>query len=217
MACISSSVYCGAPAGGAHLDQVNAELHVLAHFLAGGPRSVGHAFGFVMEFAGQQVLVAMPAGDAQRGTGNQQTRTFQAAGIDAVADRHVAEVGRADVAHAGEARQERAPRIDHSQHGFLGNGYSQAAVAGELRIEGQVRVHVDKAGQARGAVQIHHGDARRHRRGGGRAYGGDDAGIVEHHQLVAKGAAGGHVQQAATTHRARRGVGQRGTDEHNER
>src|SRR6266850_6458402 len=52
---------------GADLDQVGAVLDDFADFRAGGPGTVGHAFGFVMVFIGKKVVVAMSTGNSQWG------------------------------------------------------------------------------------------------------------------------------------------------------
>ena len=94
----SSRVYWGArevafreyAALGEDLDDVGLELHHLAHFGAGFPRSlVGDSGISVMEFGGEQIIVAVAAGDAERGTGNDHAGAVDVAGLDAVAEEYI--------------------------------------------------------------------------------------------------------------------------------
>ena len=89
MACISSSVYCGGlrivafrehAAGGADLDQVGAVLDVLADLVLHRGDTVGYAIANLVVLRGQQVVIAVAAGDAHGRTADQHVRAGDLAG-----------------------------------------------------------------------------------------------------------------------------------------
>ena len=93
-------------AGGADLDDVSAVLDDLAHLVLHVFDAVSDADLGGMPLVGQQVVVAMSAGNAQRRTAGVDARTGHVARIDGVAQGDVSEFGGTDVADRGEARQQ---------------------------------------------------------------------------------------------------------------
>ena len=75
--------------------------------------------------------------------------------------RDVVEVGRADVAHGGEAGVERLLGIGDADRGPEAVGVFEALIAADLGQAGQVDVHVDQAGKQGLAGQVDMLDAGR--------------------------------------------------------
>src|SRR6266511_1634231 len=98
-------------AGRTDFDHVGAVLDHLARLSHHGRHPVGDAFVEVIEFRREQVVVAMPAGDAEGRSGGYDPRPRDVAGVDRVAQRDVGVAARADVAHSREAGFEREPRV----------------------------------------------------------------------------------------------------------
>ena len=61
-------------AGGADLDEVGAVLDVLAHLVLHGGDAVGHAVAHGVIADGQQILIAVAAGDADERAADQHVR-----------------------------------------------------------------------------------------------------------------------------------------------
>ena len=104
-------------AGGANLDQVGAVLDGLADLVLHAFDAVGHAVGGDVIFEGQQVVVAVPAGDAERRAAHQHARAGNIAGVDGIAQGDVAVALGTDVAHGGEAGLESETRIARANQG----------------------------------------------------------------------------------------------------
>ena len=69
-------------AGGADLDEVGAVLDVLAHLVLHGGDAVGHAVAHRVIADGQQVVVAVAAGDADERAADLHVRPGNLAGVD---------------------------------------------------------------------------------------------------------------------------------------
>jgi len=88
----------------------------------------------------------------------QDARTLGDARIDGVAQAHIDEVVRANIAHGGEPRLQSPSRVHGGVHGLLG-GKAHQAVVDEvvivlLELEREMRVRVDEAGENRRITQI---------------------------------------------------------------
>src|SRR5205807_4787626 len=68
-------------AGSTDLDEIRSIFHHLAYLGSRRPRPIGDTFVTMMELGRKQILIAMPASDAQRWTRNQHTRAFHIACI----------------------------------------------------------------------------------------------------------------------------------------
>src|SRR6266404_541547 len=148
-------------AGGADLDDVRAVLHGFPDFGASGPGAVGDAFGLVMIFGREQIVVAMAARDAKRRARSAHTRALDVAGVDGVAEGNVRVTARAHVSNRGKAGAERKPSVLYAGNGFARNRNAEARVAAGGGIAGEVRVHVDKSWQTCGVRKIHCHNAAR--------------------------------------------------------
>ena len=73
--------------------------------------AVGDAFAFFGVLLGQQVVIAVPAGDAERGTGNLQARAGNPPGIDRITQGDVGIAAGAQVAGRGEPGHQGFARI----------------------------------------------------------------------------------------------------------
>ncbi len=72
-------------AGGANFDHVRAVLDDLTDFVLHAFHAVGRAVALGVKFVGQQVLVAVSAGDAERRSARDDVRSRQHAFVDGVA------------------------------------------------------------------------------------------------------------------------------------
>ena len=150
----------------------------------------------------------MAAGDAERRTGDEHARTFDVAGVDAIAQGDVGVVAGADIADGGESGVHGEARVLGADDGFTWHRDAQARVATAHGIAGEVRVHVDQAGEAgrRGEID---GGASGGKRGTCWADCGDRAIGVEHDDLIFEEFAGAHVEELAAADGAGRGVSER--------
>jgi hypothetical protein len=119
--------------------------------------AVGHAIAHRMISDRQQIFIAMAAGDTQQRTAHEHVRAGHLAGVDGIAQVHVDKAARAHVAHAGDAGHERGARIHHAVDGVLGIGLNELAIRIEVRIVGEMCVHIDEAGQNRHETEIDDG------------------------------------------------------------
>ena len=99
------------PAARAHLDDVRAVLDDLAHLGPRLPRPVGDPGLLDVVLEPQEVVVAVAAGDPERGPGHDEPRPGDLAGVDRVAQRDVREAVGADVAHRREPGEKRPVRV----------------------------------------------------------------------------------------------------------
>src|SRR5580698_4846041 len=106
-------------AGCADLDNIGAVLHGFAHFRARGPGSVGDAFSAVMKLIGEEIVVAMSAGDSERRSGDQHARAFDQAFVDSVAHGDVGVAARADVSNRRETGVQRDASVLDAVYGFF--------------------------------------------------------------------------------------------------
>jgi hypothetical protein len=146
-------VYCEA-CGSSPFDSC-AVLDVLPNPVLHLGNAVGHAVAHLVIADGQQVAVAMAAGDAQRRPAHLHVRPGNLACVDGVAQVHIGKAACAQIAHRGNSGQQRGARVHHPIDRLFGVGRSQLAVGIEVCIHGQVRVHIDQAGQHCQAGQIH--------------------------------------------------------------
>ena len=119
-------------------------------------------------------------------------RPRDVARVDRVTQGYVAESARPDVAHGGETREQREPRILGADERLARHGNRQPVVA-EPGIHGQVRVRVNQAREYRRIRQL---DA--HRVGGNlrlrSAASADDLSVFDHERLVREQLAGLHIE-----------------------
>ena len=92
-------------AGAAELDDVGAIFDVAADCGPHADDAIGSAFGAVVEFRREQIIVAVTAGDSERRTRRENAGAGDLAVVDRIAHRDVAEADRADVANGGHSRQ----------------------------------------------------------------------------------------------------------------
>lgn len=144
-------------AGGAHLDEIGSILDDLAHLGAGGPGTIGDRFGFMFEFGGEQIVIAMPAGDAQGRAGDEHTWAGHIALGDRIAKGDICVAGSPQVAHGRESRLKRPPRVGGTVKRLARHGDAQGPIPRMLRIRRQMHVHINEPGQHRQAVEIQHG------------------------------------------------------------
>src|SRR5271163_1902201 len=100
----------------ANLDDIRTVLYDFANFRARSPRAVGNTLVFKMELVGQEVVVAVPAGDAERRSGDEHARAFDVAVVDAIAHGHVGKAAGAYVTNRGEAGTQSDTRVFHAGH-----------------------------------------------------------------------------------------------------
>ena len=141
-------------AGGADLDHVGSIFDDFPHFVLHGFHAVRYPFTKEMKRGWQQVLIAVPAGDAQRRAGGDHARPDHVAIIDGIAQRNVRIVFRAHIAHGGKTSFERSQRVSRAVQRFARRRNLQAFIRERTQFKGQMRVHVDQAGQQRGIRQI---------------------------------------------------------------
>ena len=160
-----------------------------------GGNAVGHAIAHRVILVRQQVIVAVPAGDAHGRAADQHPRPWHVSGVDGVAQRHIAESVGAHVAHRGEPGQQREPRVLGAGERFSRDGDSKFFEA-KLGIVGQVGVRVNQAGQHGRVRQI---DA--HRVGGNlrvrRGAGAHNSSVFDYQRLVGEQLPGFHIEQMA--------------------
>jgi hypothetical protein len=136
------------------LDHFGAILLVLAHLLAHRPRTICNAAGDGAVFIGQEVVVAVPARDADRLAGRDDARPGHFAGIDGVLEVHVGKARPAEIAHGGEAGAQRLLGIRDARDGRARGRDSKTAIAVQVRAAGEVNVAVGETGQQEGAVHL---------------------------------------------------------------
>ena len=91
----------------------------------------------------------MPAGNADGGPGHEHARADHFALIDGIAQGDVAIAFRADIAHRREAGKQCPARILDACDGHALVRQGERFIGAHFRVAGQVRVHVDEAGQDR--------------------------------------------------------------------
>ena len=171
-------------ARGHELDDGGAVLDLPAHRLAALVGAVadaaldalgGHAVGR------KRIGVRVTAARADGVEGKDHPRPGHGAALDGVVQAEVDELGGAQVADGGEARVERAPGVLGGVLRLLGGPAQEdvhlVAVPALPRLEGDVRVRVDEAGQKRGVAEVDDLRARRRRAAHLR-----DALVLHHHQ-----------------------------------
>ena len=136
-----------------------------------------------MIFEGQEVFIAVSAGDAEGWTADLHVRPRDVAGVDLVAQGDVGVTARAHVAHCGEAGFERDLRIFDTDDGFLGRGHRDFEEWIEIVGTSEVGVDIDQAWHQRVLAEIDLGVASLSRcRSGGRdgedGFALDDDGLV---------------------------------------
>src|SRR3546814_2408984 len=89
----------------------------------------------------------MPAGRADRPACGDDARSRNIAALDRLLEPDILEIGRADVAHRGEARVERRLRIGDADDGPEAVGVAKRLIAADLGERGQVDMHVDESGK----------------------------------------------------------------------
>src|SRR5439155_4015161 len=104
--------------GGADLDNVRTILDDLADLVLYVLNPVSHAFVGGVVFERKKIIVAMSAGDTERGTAYQHARSGHIAGVDGVAQSDVAVAPRPHVPNRGEASFQRDPGIVGSGQSF---------------------------------------------------------------------------------------------------
>ena len=134
-------------AGAAILDDVGPVLDVTPHYPAHFDRAVRHAFGFVLKFRGEHVVVAVPAGDSQCRTRRQNPRAGHIAVIDGISQRDVAVTLSAHVTDCRDSRQQCHSRVGGTFQREAGNRHTVAEVRRQGRIRSQMGVSVDQSGQ----------------------------------------------------------------------
>jgi hypothetical protein len=97
-------------------------------------------------FVGQQIVVAVAAGDAERWPAHEHSRSGDVAGVDGVAQGNVAISFGAHVSHGSETRLQGHPRVLGPDEGRARHGNSEFLVS-ELGLVGEVRVRINQAGQ----------------------------------------------------------------------
>ncbi len=160
------------PAGRADLDHVRAVLDDLADLVLHSLDAVRHAVSLEAKRRRQQVLVAVPARDAERRPRRDDAGADDVAVVDGVAQGDVRVVAGAQVAHGREPGLERPPGVPRAVQRLARRRDPQPRVPERAQVEGQVRVHVDQAGKQRGLRQVD----RRVARGGLDVAGGGDPG-----------------------------------------
>src|SRR5262249_23927684 len=138
----------------ADLDEVGAVLDHLADLRPRFPGAVGDTALTKMKLGREEVVVAVAARDAQRGSGNEEPRTRHLAGIDRVAQRDVGKLGGGDVAHGGKSSPQRSVRVGSAVESLARSGNTEPLVAQVLRNEGEMVVNVDQPGKEGRAAQI---------------------------------------------------------------
>ena len=63
-----------------------------------------------------------------------------------VAQIHIGKAAGAHIAHGGKAGHQRGAGVDHAVDGLLGIGLGQLTIGIEVRVHGEVGVHVDQPG-----------------------------------------------------------------------
>ena len=123
-----------------------------------------------------------PPGRAERERRDEHARTLDHALVDRVAQRDVDELRRADIAHRGEPRLERALRVDVRAHRRIDRAASKEIGVVVVALARQVRVHIDQPGEHRHVPEIDHGCSGRHRAAGCRRR--DPAAVDDDHRIV---------------------------------
>jgi hypothetical protein len=93
----------------------------------------------------------MAAVDAEHGPGNQHVRPFHVTIFDGIPQSDIRITVCADIAHGGEPRQQSRARVPDSGDGRTRNGDPQPFISGAARIDGEMNVSVNQAGQTRTA------------------------------------------------------------------
>jgi hypothetical protein len=91
------------PPGRHDLDDVSSVLHDFSDLRARHPRTIGNAALSPSKLRRQQIIVGVPARDAERGTGHQHARSLDLPGTDSIANRDISESTSVQVAHRREA------------------------------------------------------------------------------------------------------------------
>ena len=142
------------PRGRGHFDDVGAVLHLEAHLLADLLDAVGHTgVLFHPDIGGEPVQVPVAAGGADGHGGRLDPGAGDVAAIDRIAERHVHEVGRPDVADSGEARLQCTPGVDRCQDRGVDRTSAEAVLVA-APFPGDVGMAIDQAGQHGRAAQV---------------------------------------------------------------
>src|SRR3974390_3148865 len=222
MATNSAWVYCECwgssprertPGGARYLYDTGAVFDDFAHLVLHVLDTVGNSHGGSMPFIGQQVVIAVPTGDAQRGSAGVDARPRDVTCVDGIPQRDVGECGGADVSDGGEARQQGGASVPGSYERLARNGDRQPVIA-EFGVKRDVSVRVNETGQHGFCRQVYN-----LRAGCGcwciRPDAGDLA-ILYHNNLIDQRLAGANVEQFAradygTGWRSRRLLGKGGS------
>src|SRR5581483_4171150 len=133
--------------GGADLDHVGAVLDDFAHLVLHRLDAVGHALGLMVILEGQQVVVAVSAGDAHRRAAHQHTRAGQRAFVDYVTQGDVGIAAGANVADGGEPGLQRGAGVHGAVQRLARRRDAKLRVTEVVRVHGDVRVRVDQTRQ----------------------------------------------------------------------
>jgi hypothetical protein len=193
-------------AGAAELDDVDAVLHVAANCFAHTRDAIRDAIGGVVEFRREHVVVAVPAGDAERRSRDQHARAWNLAVVDSVAHRDVAVALGTDVTNRGDPGEQRAPGKGRALQRESRYRHAIAEERRQRRVGRDVRMSVDQPRQHRVRAQVDDFRPRRNRDGIRRAN-GLDAIAAHHDHLIGDDLAVLHVYDASGADRADRRVG----------
>ena len=141
------------------LDHVRAVLDVLAHLALHPLDSVGRSIRVRVELPRQQVLVCVPAGNAQWRPAHQHARTRHITIINGIAQRHIGESARSHIAHRGKSCHQRVARVLSSNQRLPRLAHSQLLIS-KARVHSQVHVAINKPGQHGGVRQINQSPSR---------------------------------------------------------
>jgi hypothetical protein len=87
------------------------------------------------------------AGDTERRATDLHVRSLDEPFVDGIAQIDIGKAVSPDIAHGRDAGLERHFRIASADQSALGHGGGELVIGIEVRLHGQVSVHVDHAGQ----------------------------------------------------------------------
>jgi hypothetical protein len=103
---------------------------------------------------GQKIVVAVSSGNSQRRPAHLQVRSRHLPGIDRIPQVNIGVTAGPNVAHRGESSHQGHPGVDHAVNGFFRVGRSHFVKRIEIRVHGQMRVHIDQTRHHRHPAQI---------------------------------------------------------------
>ena len=142
------------PASSANLHDIGAVLDDLARLVLDSVNAICRSLRGCVALEGEQVVIAVTAGDSKRGTTHEHSRPRHKSLVDSVPQSHIAVPAGSYIADGGKAGFERNLRIAGTPKRFHRGRDTERLVAEVGSLSDQVGMCIDQAGYERRSRQI---------------------------------------------------------------